>query len=128
MTTRKPTRAAAPRKPATPKLAEGETYVGITLHDDRLHHLILLPGETTATWTNADAWAHKQGGMLPSRHDGLVLLKHAKARFERAWYWLGEQHAGAAQFAWVQSFVWGLQTSTHQHLELRARAIRRVAI
>ena len=33
------TRKPAPRKPALPKLAKGETYVGITLHDDRLHHL-----------------------------------------------------------------------------------------
>lgn len=121
-------RAAAPKKPALPKLAKGEVYVGITLHDDRLHHLILLPGSTTTTWKAAGEWARAQGGVLPSRHDGLVLFKHALAQFERAGYWLDEQHADAPSYAWYQSFSWGPQHSNGLSWELRARAVRRVAI
>ena len=121
-------RAAAPKKPALPKLAKGEIYVGITLHDDRLRHLILLPGSTKAGWKAAGDWAKAQGGVLPSRHDGLVLFKHARAQFEREAYWLDEQRADAPSYAWYQAFYWGSQNYADLSWELRARAVRRVTI
>ena len=121
-------RAAAPKKPALPKLAKGEIYVGVTLHDDRLHHLILLPGSTKAGWKTAGDWARAQGGVLPSRHDGLVLFKHARAHFERDWYWLDEQRADFPSGAWSQYFGWGGQYGYDLSFECRARAVRRVAI
>lgn len=120
---RKPT-----KKPALPKLAKGEVYVGITLHDDKLHHLILLPGSTKTGWKSAGEWAKAQGGVLPSRHDGLVLLKHALAQFEREAYWLDEQLADDPSFAWFQGFGWGTQCSVGLGWELRARAVRRVLV
>ena len=120
---RKPT-----KKPALPKLAKGEIYVGLTLHDDRLHHLILLPGSTRAGWNAASDWALDQGGVLPSRHDGLVLFKHARAQFERKAYWLDEQLADAQSCAWYQDFYWGYQYDYVLSWELRARAVRRVPV
>ena len=118
----------AARKPALPKLAKGEIYVGITLHDDRLHHLILLPGTTKSDWKAAGQWAREQGGVLPSRHDGLVLLKHARAQFDRDWCWLDEQLAVDPAFAWSKDFGWGYQFGSLVDDVLRARAVRRVAI
>ena len=120
---RKPT-----KKPALPKLAKGEVYVGITLHDDKLHHLILLPGSTKTSWKAAGEWAKAHGGALPSRHDGLVLFKHARAQFERDWYWLDEQLADAPSCTWCQAFDWGLQGTSDLSWELRARAVRRVPL
>ena len=121
-------RAAAPKKPVLPKLAKGEVYVGITLHDDKLHHLILLPGSTKTAWKAAGEWAKAQGGVLPSRHDGLVLLKHARALFERAYHWLDEQLAVDSSYAWLQSFGWGTQFNIDLEGELRVRAVRRVPV
>jgi len=115
-------------KAKKPKLAKGEVYVGLTLHDDRLHHLILLPGSTKAGWKDAGAWATAQGGVLPSRHDGLVLLKHARALFERAYHWLDEQLADDPSLAWGQSFGWGGQNFADLVFELRVRAVRRVPV
>ena len=121
-------RAAAPKKPTLPKLAKGEVNVGITLHDDKPHHLILMPGSTKTGWKAAGQWANAQGGVLPSRHDGLVLFKHARAQFEREAYWLDEQHAAAPSYAWIQHFGWGGQDDGGLSWELRARAVRRVPI
>ena len=109
-----------------PKLNTGEIYVGITLHDDKLHHLILLPGSTKTGWKAAGEWAKAQGGVLPSRHDGLVLFKHARAQFERDWYWLDEQRADDPSNAWCQTFGWGSQGNLDLSWERRARAVRRV--
>ena len=111
-----------------PKLADGEIYVGITLHEDRLHHLILLPGNTKAGWEAAGRWAKAQGGVLPSRHDGLVLFRHARAQFEREAHWLDEQHADDPSCAWFQTFDWGYQSHGGLSWELRARAVRRVPV
>lgn len=116
------------KKPTKLKLAKGEIYVGITLHGDRLHHLIILPGSTKAGWRSAGDWAKALGGALPSRHDGLVLFKHARAQFERDWYWLDEQLADDPSAAWIQSFYWGTQSTNGLSWELRARAVRRVPV
>lgn len=121
-------KARAPRKPALPKLADGETYVGITLHDDRPHHLILLPGDEKLAWQKARDWAKAQGGTLPSRIDGLVLLKYAKAQFQPTAYWTDEQLAGDPACAWVRSFDWGTQDFGHVDDDWRCRAVRRVPI
>ena len=130
---RKPARSAAPRtkasrKPVLPKLLEGEVYAGITLHDDRLHHLIILPGDTELDWQAARHYAAKAGGTLPSRVDALVLFKNARKQFHGAAYWTDEQRADVAQYAWFQDFDWGDQDDDRQDVRLRVRAVRRVAI
>lgn len=111
-----------------PELNPGEIYVGITLHDDRLHHLILLPGIIKAGWEAAGRWAKAQGGVLPSRHDGLVLFRHARAQFKREAYWLDEQRADGPSDAWCQGFGWSGQNDGDLSWELRARAVRRVPV
>lgn len=111
-----------------PALADGEIYVGITLHDNRPHHLVLLPGNSKSGWEAAGRWAKAQGGVLPSRHDGLVLFRHARAQFKREAYWLDEQLADDPSIAWYQDFNWGYQPSLSLSWKFRVRAVRRVPI
>jgi len=118
--------AAKAAKP--PTLKKGETYVGITLHDDKPHHLILLPGTERKVWKDAVAWAKKQGGVLPSRIDMIVLFEKAKDKFEGYWYWTGQEVAGNADCAWVAFFDDGFQSWYHKSSVYRCRAVRRVAI
>ena len=111
-----------------PKLKKGEINVGITLHDNKPHHLILLPGDEKKNWKDAVAWAKKKGAELPSRIDMLVLFERAKDKFEKTWYWTGQEYAGTADYAWIQYFSNGGQGSYHESDACRCRAVRRVAI
>lgn len=115
-------------KSTTPALKKGETYVGITLHDDKPHHLILLTGDEKKNWKDAGAWAKKLGGVLPSRMDALVLFERAKNKFEGAWYWTGQEVAGDADFAWIAFFYGGCQDWFRKSSDSRCRAVRRVTI
>ncbi|TAK45296.1 MAG: DUF1566 domain-containing protein [Betaproteobacteria bacterium] len=112
-----------------PDLAKGETYAGILLKDGKpAHHLVLLPGGTTATWKDAIAWAKKQGGELPTRKEQALLFANAADEFEPRWYWSSKEYAGTADYAWVQGFSFGYQCDVHKSYGCRARAVRRVAI
>jgi hypothetical protein len=106
----------------------GGKHIGTTLHEGRPHALILLPGEFQGNWKDACDWAEKQGGVLPSRIDALVLLKHAKDEFKPEWYWLDEQPAAGNDFAWMQSFTDGGQDDIRKVITCRVRAVRRVPI
>lgn len=121
------TATAAPTTTPIP-LAKGERYVGLTLHEGRPHHLVLLPGDTPADWAAAKAWAAERGGELPSRLDMLVLLEHARDAFKREVYWANQQPADAPACAWYQGFDWGIQSYWLVDNAYRARAVRRVAI
>ena len=90
--------------------------------------LVLLPGDEEKPWADALAWAAEQGGVLPSRHDMLVLFRNLRAKFERDWYWTSEEVAGDAAYAWFQDFYGGYQGSTRKSDSYRARAVRRVPI
>ncbi|MBL4778437.1 DUF1566 domain-containing protein [Ralstonia sp.] len=48
--------------------------------------------------------------------------------FEEAWYWASTQAASGSDFAWYQAFSTGHQCYYRKHLELRARAVRRLKI
>lgn len=111
-----------------PKLKKGETYVGLTLHDQKPHHLILLAGDEKKNWKDAIAWAKKKGGELPSRIDMIVLYELAKDKFQTTWYWTGQEYAGLAVSAWVQHFGYGGQYSGRKSYDGRCRAVRRVPI
>ena len=132
-------RTAAIRKPKSapsaavtitlPELAKDEIYAGVLLKDGKpAHHLVLLPGDTSAQWKDAIAWAKEQGGELPTRKEQALLFANAAEHFRREWYWSAEQSAGDASFAWCQYFSYGSQTTSHQDNELRARAVRRITI
>ena len=120
---------AAAQAPATlPELKPGEHYVGLTLHDNTPHHLILLGGEVALNWTAAGKWAKEQGGELPSRLDLLVCHQRAPQLFQREYYWSNEQPADDPASAWFQSFDWGGQGYWPVDDEFRVRAVRRVPI
>jgi hypothetical protein len=48
--------------------------------------------------------------------------------FDPTWYWSSTQHASDSDYAWNQNFSYGYQYNLHKHDELRARAVRRLAI
>ena len=52
----------------------------------------------------------------------------AAEAFELDWYWSSTQHAADSDFAWDQDFDDGGQTRNNKSAELRARAVRRLAI
>jgi hypothetical protein len=59
----------------------------------------------------------------------LEAFQHEGAEaFEPTWYWTSTQHAGFDDSAWFQYFNLGLQLNTRKDTQLRARAVRRVAI
>lgn len=109
------------------ELAEGETYAGLILNDDGTpsHHLVLLSGETEATWADAKSWATKAGGELPTRREQSLLFANAKAGFKARWYWSSEKHESGS-YAWIQGFDYGHQSYDHVVLSICARAVRRL--
>lgn len=106
----------------------GGVYAGLSLENEHPVALVLLPGDESLTWSDALAWAEKQGGALPSRIDQLVLFKNLKSEFQEAWYWSGEQSAGSSDYAWCQDFYDGDQGYDRKVTHCRARAVRRLPI
>jgi len=114
-----------------PKIGEefhGGKFSGVTLDGDQLAALVLLLGDFNGTFEEAKDWADKEDGVLPSRHDQLVLFKNMKGEFKEAYYWSGEQRAGAAGCAWSQGFGYGDQSWYAVSYRYRARAVRRIPI
>lgn len=109
-------------------LAEGERYIGLTVFENKPHHLILLPGEFTGSWKKALAFAEKAGGVLPSRIDALILFDRARDQFKRDWHWTSQEYAGDADYAWCQYFGSGGQSANRKGSVCLARAVRRVPI
>ena len=90
---------------AVPKLAKGKSWAGVVLKDDGTldYHLIALPGEFDGTWSDALAWAKKQGGALPNRREAQLLWVNASRHFNKdRWHWTSEQHADSSNYACVQ--------------------------
>jgi hypothetical protein len=99
------------------------------------YYLIIGPAyEGTLTWKAATEWADvlKQNFFtdftLPNRRDGGVAYGNARELFGPDWFWLAEQHASNPDYAWVQLFGYGGQTSWVKGSKARARAVRRVPI
>lgn len=107
---------------------EGGIYAGLTIHDNQPMALVLLLGDESLNWKDAVAWAEKQGGVLPSRIDQLVLWKNVKDQFKGEWYWSGEQYAPDDDYAWCQHFCNGGQYGDRKGSLFRARAVRRLTI
>ena len=112
-------------------LKKGEVYAGLILGTDGVpdHHLIVIPGEAEkVTFAEAQKWAKKQGGDLPTRREQRVLFANAKEAFQPDWYWSGEPYASAASCAWCQDFYFGTQDTYHIGYQCRARSVRRLII
>lgn len=121
---------AVPR-PTRPICSSGDggKISGVTLFNGQLMELVLLPGELeSGSHEDALAWAKEQGGVLPSRHDGIVLFENMKGEFKDAWYWLEPQRAGPSGYAWCQSFDDGDQYWDPRSSTYRARAVRRLPL
>ena len=113
------------------EMEHGEEYAGMILGKDGApsYHLILLPGEAASvTWQKAGEWTKDAGGELPTRREQALLYANLKEQFKEAWYWSSEQHASVSDYAWSQDFSNGGQGYLLKYLELRARAVRRLAI
>lgn len=124
-----PARSALGSLPEIGAPLENGIYAGLSLHAEQPFALVLLPGELDSTkWNDAVAWAEKQGGVLPSRIDQLVLFKNLKGEFKDAYYWSGEEYAPDPDCAWYQYFTDGSQYATRKDNSYRARAVRRVVI
>ena len=112
-------------------LKKGEVYAGLILGTDGVpdHHLIVIPGEAEkVTFAEAQKWAKKQGGDLPTRREQRVLFANAKEAFQPDWYWSGEPYASYASYAWYQDFSYGYQYYDHIGYQCRARFVRRLII
>lgn len=115
--------------PAIGAAFSGGIFAGITLHDDKLHALVLLPEDGDAMeWPDALEFAAKADGVLPSRIDMIVLYKNLRDQFKREWYWTSEEHPVDADYAFIQLFGFGHQNLGRKVYGCRARAVRRVAI
>jgi len=112
-------------------LKPGEEYAGLILgkNGEPDHHLILLPGEAEeVTFKQAEAWAKKQGGTLPTRREQSLLFANLKESFQPRWYLSGERHASDSDYAWGQTFDGGGQYYWGTTSQNRARAVRRLEI
>ena len=95
-------------------------------------------GSALAKW----ALGLKIGGYsdwyMPSRLECLLIFGELAALktfgptqpngFALGWYWTSTQSAGDGAYAWCQSFDYGTQYSTLKLFQLRARAVRRIAL
>ncbi len=116
-------------------LSHGEHYAGLIVGKDGepSYHLVLLPGEAEEIpFVEANEWAVRQGGeyeaSLPTRREQALLYANLKEQFQSAWYWSCEPYASDAGCAWCQYFLSGSQSISHQRLQVRARAVRRLIL
>ena len=111
-------------------LRYGERYAGIILdgEGDPGYHLVLLPGEAESIqWEDAKKWGAERDGELPTRREQSLLFANLKGEFKETAYWSGQHHEDE-RYAWYQHFINGTQSCSHANAELRARAVRRLAI
>lgn len=112
-----------------PELKIGELWVGTIVSSDlsKHEHIILMPGELEeSNWQDSMDWAKSIGGDLPNRCESALLFATMKDQFKQEWHWTNEQNASNSDYAWLQSFDYGSQNTTHKSNEYRARAVRRV--
>ena len=129
--------ALQPPAIGSPWPGQGGIYVGLARGQNgaRDHHLIVAePGLDAVKWRAALDWAaaleadgHKDYA-LPSRKEQALLFANVPELFQREWYWSNTQHASDPYSAWSQTFDTGGQVSNRKSNELRARAVRRLAI
>lgn len=116
---------------------QGGIYAGVTrgVNGAPDCHLVVSEQEAPAVaWADACKFAAdlEEDGhrdfTLPTRAELALLFANVKELFAGDWHWSGEQCAGAAEYAWFQSFANGIQFTNHKGNELRARAVRRVPL
>ena len=114
-----------------PKLKKGEIYAGISLHQGKPCHLVMLPGHAILNHAAATSWAKERGGELPNRVDALVICENPKTRKaigSNGWMWTSQTYVHYDAYAWIQSFSHGVQYDGRKDFNYRARAVRRVPL
>jgi len=106
-------------------------YVGVARADADLgDHLLeaLAEAPEAMSWNDAMKWAESIGGTLPTRKEQALLFANVPELFKQEAYWSCEPDAGDESYAWCQTFSYGTQDIYRKLNELRARAVRRIAI
>lgn len=65
---------------------------------------------------------------LPAQTQAEAFKEGGEQAFDADLYWSSTQHAADSASAWYQGFSDGYQGNTHKYDELRARAVRRLAL
>jgi len=129
---------------ANPRIGErwrgqGGIYAGIMRGRDGAPDYHLLVGDAVETlkpipWDKAMAAVKDMEGdghkdyTLPFRAEQALQFANVPELFESEWYWSCEQLAASSDYAWVQVFGYGNQTSSPKSVNYRARAVRRLVI
>jgi len=65
---------------------------------------------------------------LPAQTQAELFKEGGQQALDPDWYWTSTKHIASSGYAWCQYFLIGVQYSFHTNYELRARAVRRLAI
>lgn len=112
-------------------LAPRERYAGLLIGEDGKpsYHLVLMPDQRLeADWEEANEWAKRIGGDLPTRSELALLFANLPGEFEKRLHWSCEAYVTEPSWAWCQAFVGGDQRGRDRRDALRARAVRRLLI
>jgi hypothetical protein len=71
---------------------------------------------------------HPYTASSPTQTTASAFQEGGEEAFAPEWYWSSTQHAAGSDYAWQQDFDNGYQVVTHKDDEVRARAVRRLAI
>jgi hypothetical protein len=116
---------------------QGGIYAGIVRGDAGQPDYDLIVADAAReniNWNDAMKWAGvlDVSGLhdfaLPLRKEQAILFGNVPELFAKEWYWSREEHASTSDCAWCQYFDYGHQHYYLKSIELRARAVRRVAI
>lgn len=111
---------------------KGGRFAGIGIGPDGANHLLFVydaPHERK-TWKEYVEWcktleADGRKDFRPmTRPDAALAYATMKDQFQDEWYWLGEEYAGTAEYAWFQYFGFGHQDYYHKGNKYRACAVR----
>lgn len=118
---------------------QGGIYAGIMRGRDGAPDYHLLVGDAVELlrpipWDKAMAAVKDMEGdghkdyTLPFRAEQALQFANVPELFEPEWYWSCEQPASVSDYAWMQSFGYGIQYGYHKSGSHRARAVRRLVI
>lgn len=131
----------APTSLALPRLGahwpgQGGLFAGLCRGEDGQPDYALICADTggkaayaaalkLATAYTADG---HQDFATPTRREATLCYANCQDGFKREWYWTGVQHAGGPDWAWFQSFSYGVQYHLHKSNQCRVFAVRRLTI
>lgn len=114
--------------PAVGTELDAGIFAGVITAKDGTHcAVVLLPARGDGlTWKQAQAWATKQGGELPTRPVAALIFANVQDRPTEGWHWTSE--ALDASYAWYCHFLDGGQYGTLKSFQSRAVAVRMIPL